>query len=115
MKKYILLTFICLIGLSGISFAQTQKMAFVDLQRVIRDSEAGKSAKSSFEKEFQSKRQIIEQKATALENLRQDFIKNGAVSSESKRKSMAFPSMCMLFFATREDPLRSEALVAGER
>ena len=89
MKKYILLTFICLIGLSGMSFAQTQKIAFVDLQRVIRDSEAGKSAKSSFEKEFQSKRQIIEQKATALENLRQDFIKNGAVSSESKRKSMA--------------------------
>lgn len=89
MKKYILLTAICLIGMSGISYAQSEKIAFVDLQRVIRDSKAGKSAKSSFEQEFQSKRKIIEQKANALENLRQDFIKNGAVSSESKRKSMA--------------------------
>lgn len=89
MRKCMLLSVLILFGFVGISFAQSEKIAYVDLQRVIRDSKAGQSAKASFEKEFQSKRTIIEQKANALENLRQDFIKNGAVASEIKRKSMA--------------------------
>lgn len=89
MKKFILLSAILLFGFTGLSYAQGDKIAYVDLQRVIRDSKAGKSAKTSFERAFQDKRKIIEQKANALENLRQDFIKNGSVSSETKRKSMA--------------------------
>lgn len=91
MKKFILLSAVflfCFVGVS-VSYAQGDKIAYVDLQRVIRDSKAGKTAKTSFEKAFQDKRQIIEQKASALENLRQDFIKNGAVASETKRKTMA--------------------------
>ncbi|MGH7885651.1 MAG: hypothetical protein ACRENO_08160, partial [Thermodesulfobacteriota bacterium] len=65
MRKCMLLSILILLGFAGISFAQSEKIAFVDLQRVIRDSKAGKSAKTSFEKEFQSKRTIIEQKANA--------------------------------------------------
>ncbi len=89
MRKFLLLSAIFLFCFAGLSYAQGDKIAYVDLQRVIRDSKAGKTAKTSFESAFQNKRKIIEQKASALENLRQDFIKNGAVASETKRKSMA--------------------------
>ncbi|NIP30104.1 MAG: hypothetical protein GTO02_08045 [Candidatus Dadabacteria bacterium] len=89
MKKILLILPIIFVGLTSLAYSQTQKIGYIDLQIVIKDSKAGKAAKVSFEKAFQSKRAIIEQKRKALENLRQDFIKNGAVMSETKRKTMA--------------------------
>lgn len=89
MKRILLILPILILGLAANAYSQSQKIGYIDLQVVIMDSKAGKAAKVSFEKEFQSKRTVIEQKRKALENLRQDFIKNGAVMSESKRKTMA--------------------------
>ena len=88
MKKFIL-TLGILLGLSTVSFAQAQKIAYVDLQQVITNSKAGKSAKTSFESEFKTKRDIIEQKTRALETMKQDFIKNSAVMNETTRKQKA--------------------------
>src|SRR3989337_1343944 len=61
---------------SGLAFAQSAgKIGIVDLQRVIRDSQAGKTAKAAFEREFQDKRRIIEQKTEQLSRMKQDFIR----------------------------------------
>ena len=78
-----------LIGLTFVSLAQAQKISYVDLQKVIMNSEAGKSAKSSFQAEFQVKRDIIEQKTRALEQMKQDFIKNSPLMNEATRKQKA--------------------------
>ncbi len=75
---------------SGISYAQTAgKIGIVDLQRVIRESQAGKTAKSAFEKEFQDKRRVIEQKTQQLAQMKQDFISKAPVMEESPRKQKA--------------------------
>lgn len=70
------------------AYAQ-QKVAYIDIKQVIRDSKAGKSANASFQKEVESKRAVIDQKRKALEDMRQDVIQNGAVMSESKRRNLA--------------------------
>ena len=70
------------------AYAQ-QKVAYIDIKQVIRDSKAGKSANASFQKEVEAKRAVIDQKRKALEDMRQDVIQNGAVMSESKRRNLA--------------------------
>lgn len=75
---------------SGIGFAQSAgKIGIVDLQRVIRDSQAGKTAKAAFEREFQDKRRIIEQKTEQLSRMKQDFIAKASVMEENARKQKA--------------------------
>jgi outer membrane protein len=80
-----------ILGASGLSYAQTVagKLGYVDLQRVIRESQAGKTAKTAFEKEFQEKRRIIEQRTTDLNHMKQDFISKAPVMEESGRKQKA--------------------------
>jgi outer membrane protein len=90
--KIVLVTLVSLIlGISGLSYAQsvTGKIGYVDLQRVIRDSQAGKSAKAAFEKEFQDKRRIIEQRTAELNRMKQDFISKAPVMDENARKQKA--------------------------
>ena len=88
MKNFIL-TIGIIVGLTAICSAQSQKLGYIDLQAVVRDSKAGKAAKVSFEKEFKIKRDIIEQKTRALENMKQDFIKNSSVMNETTRGQKA--------------------------
>ena len=60
--KNIILAIGLVVGLTAVCSAQTQKIGYIDLQAVVRDSKAGKAAKVSFENEFKTKRDIIEQK-----------------------------------------------------
>lgn len=78
-----------MIFVSGSAYAQGTKIAFVDLQRVIRDSKAGKAAKASFESEIQRKQQIIESKRAQLERLRNDFVQQGPAMNETTRLQKA--------------------------
>ncbi|HEY7536099.1 MAG TPA: OmpH family outer membrane protein [Thermodesulfobacteriota bacterium] len=79
-----------MIWASGIAYAQsTVKIGIVDLQRVIRESQAGKTAKGAFEKEFQDKRRIIEQKTEQLSRDKQDYISKAPVMEDSARKQRA--------------------------
>lgn len=83
------------VALTPISSAQQKnkekvpKIGYVDLQKVIINSKAGKSAKKAFEVKFTKKRNIIEQKTKALEKMKQEFIKNSTMLNESKRKEKA--------------------------
>lgn len=71
---------------SGLSYAQSaQKIGYIDLQRVILESKAGKTAKGAFEREFNQKAALIEQKKTALEQERETFLKQSAVMDEEAR------------------------------
>lgn len=88
MRKILLLT-AGFFMLSAVSAYAQQKVGYIDIKVVIRDSKAGKDANSSFQKEVETKRAVIEQKRKALEDMRQDFVKNRSVMSESKIKTMA--------------------------
>lgn len=88
MRKILLLT-AGFFMLSAVSAYAQQKVGYIDIKVVIRDSKAGKEANSSFQKEVETKRAVIEQKRKALEDMRQDFVKNRSVMSESKIKTMA--------------------------
>jgi outer membrane protein len=88
--KIILVLMSLILGTSGLVYAQsTAKIGYIDLQRVIRDSQAGKSAKAAFEREFQDKRRIIEQKTAELTRMKQDFIGKAPVMEEGARKQRA--------------------------
>lgn len=78
-----------LLFISGSAYAQGNKLAFIDIQRVIRDSKAGKAAKASFEGEIQRKQQIIESKRAQLERLRSDFVQQGPAMNETTRLQKA--------------------------
>ncbi len=78
-----------LLFVSGSAYAQGNKLAFIDIQRVIRDSKAGKAAKASFESEIQRKQQIIESKRAQLERLRSDFVQQGPAMNETTRLQKA--------------------------
>ncbi len=80
--------FFMLFAFSFSAYAQ-QKIAYIDIKLVIRDSKAGQAANVSFQKEVEVKRAVIDQKRKALEDMRQDVIQNGAVMSESKRRKLA--------------------------
>ena len=90
MRRFLLLAagFFMLFTFSLSAYAQ-QKVAYIDIKLVIRDSKAGKAANASFQKEVEAKRAVINQKRKALEDMRQDVIQNGAVMSESKRRKLA--------------------------
>jgi outer membrane protein len=87
-----ILTFVMLVlGVSGTVYAQQSglKIGYIDLQRVIRESQAGKAAKAAFEKEFKEKRDILEQKRQALERMKQEFLSKAAVMDEKARAEKA--------------------------
>jgi len=79
------------LGVSGIVYAQQSglKIGYIDLQRVIRESQAGKAAKAAFEKEFKEKRDILEQRRQALERMKQEFLSKAAVMDEKARAEKA--------------------------
>lgn len=78
------------LGVSGIAYAQSAvKIGYIDLQRVIRESQAGKTAKVAFENEFQKKKEVIEQKATQLADERQEFVSKAPVMDTDARNAKA--------------------------
>ena len=68
---------------------QGVKVGYVDIQRVIKESKAGKRAKAAFEKEFMNKKSIIDRKQKALDELKKEFFSKAPVMDEEARKKMA--------------------------
>lgn len=84
--RILFFAFLFAVLISGLSYAEsTAKIGYIDLQRVILESKAGKTAKSAFEREFNQKATLIEQKKTALDQERENFLKQSAVMDEEAR------------------------------
>jgi len=78
---------ICMTDANSVQAAD--KIGYIDLQSVIQNSKAGKSAKSSFEAEFNKKRAIIESKAKVLAQQEQDFISQSPLMDDGAKKRRA--------------------------
>lgn len=63
------------------------KIATVDMQKALQTVEAGKKAKSQLEKEFTTKKKMLDDEQTAIKKLTEEFKKQSMVlNDESKAK-----------------------------
>lgn len=83
MKKMILMSALVF----GLSFAHAEfKMAYLDIQKAIQSSNAGKKAKENLQGEADKKNKELEKKKNDIEKMREDFEKKASVMSEDARK-----------------------------
>ncbi len=69
--------------LMAASFAQAQgKIGFVDMQKAIQSTAAGKKAKDELEKDFNKKKKELEKKEADLKKMGEDLEKKKSVLSE---------------------------------
>ena len=87
MKTIVLL--FCMIVLFPVSSyaADAQKVAVVDIQKILNDSEAGKKAKADLETLIKSKQAHIDEQGNAIEKMKIDVEKQASVLSVDARKA----------------------------
>jgi len=74
--------FISLILASGIAYAAESKVGFVDMQKAIQSTAAGKKAKSELEAEFEKRKKELQKKEGDLKKMSEDLEKKKSVLSE---------------------------------
>lgn len=90
MRSILFILVFALFGMVSTMQAQSaDKIGYIDLQSVIKNSKAGKAAKTSFESEFKKKRLIIENKAKILAQEEQDFINQASLMDNDAKKRRA--------------------------
>jgi len=81
------LLFLVLCG-PATSWAQELKLGYVDLQRALNDSEAGKKAKESFKAEVDRMEQSLEKRKNEVEKLKDELEKKGLLLREEERDTL---------------------------
>jgi len=64
------------------------KLGYVDLQRALNDSEAGKSAKEKFKAEVDKAEQSLEKRKSEVEKLKEELEKKGLLLNEEQRDAL---------------------------
>lgn len=83
------------------------KIATVDMQKALQTVEAGKKAKSQLEKEFNTKKKMLDDEQTAIKKLTEEFKKQSMVlNDEAKAKKQAEIQDRMVKF--QEQMMRSQ-------
>jgi outer membrane protein len=85
--KYWLLA-MALALLPSVASAQTLKVGFVDIQRVIADSAAGKRAKERFQAQIKKAEADIQKERLDLDRLKADIEKKGPLLKDEERRNM---------------------------
>ncbi len=82
-----------------------ERIAIVDIQRVLINSKAGKRARESLEKEFKNKQKILDEKSLQYENLENDFAKSLSIMNEEtlSEKSRALEQKKKDLLRAKED------------
>ena len=79
---FLLLFFVCT---SANSFA-ADKIGFINLREIMRDSNAGKKAGEDFKKLYEKKTEAIKTMENELKKMKEDLDKQGAILTPSARK-----------------------------
>lgn len=80
------LLFLGILGLCALpSFAVETKMAVITMQKVMKESAAGKSATSVLEKKFKSLQKELKKKQDAVKTFKEDLEKKASLLSEEAR------------------------------
>src|SRR5262245_36641999 len=68
--------------------AEEIKLGYVDLQRALNDSEAGKTAKEKFKGEVDKAEQSLEKRKNEVEKLKEELEKKGLLLNEEQRDAL---------------------------
>ena len=68
--------------------AEEIKLGYVDLQRALNDSEAGKNAKEKFKGEVDKAEQSLEKRKNEVEKLKDELEKKGLLLNEEQRDAL---------------------------
>ncbi len=104
MKK-ILVSMLIVLFLAPLAMAKELKIGVVDLQKVVRQSEAGKEALAKLQKKFETLRQQLQAKEQELKKFKDDLEKKAPLLSPEARqeKERQYQKMLREFQAQRED------------
>ena len=87
MKKVLLLMMaMVLLGATTARAAETLKIGFIDLQRALLESEAGKKAKQDLDALEKSKKSVIDEKVKSINKVEEELTKQSSVLSADARK-----------------------------
>jgi outer membrane protein len=64
---------------TGLAHAENMKIGYVDLQRVLNDTDEGKRVKNQLKSIFKSKQGLLDKRQTELKKLKEDFDKQRVV------------------------------------
>lgn len=86
MTRYnVLLSLIVLALTSAKVFAAEAKIGFIDMQRAIQETDAGKKAKKDLEEDFNKKKKDLEKKEADIKKMGEDFEKRSMAMNEDAR------------------------------
>jgi outer membrane protein len=86
MKLWQALTMVLLLASGAV--AEDIKLGYVDLQRALNDSEAGKRAKEKFKKEVDRLQVSLQKQKSELEGLKEQLEKKSMVMKEEERRNL---------------------------
>lgn len=70
----------------GTAHAADMKLGYIDMNKALQETSAGKKAKAELEKEFKAKRDELSKKQADLKKMGEDFEKKRAVLSDDVRQ-----------------------------
>jgi outer membrane protein len=86
--KYWLVLLLALLCVPAVGAQDRVKIGFIDIQRAISDSNAGKRAKERFQAQVKKAEAELLKEKTELERLKADFDKKGPLMKEEERRSL---------------------------
>jgi outer membrane protein len=86
--KYWLVLLLTLLCVPAVGAQDRVKIGFIDIQRAISDSNAGKRAKERFQAQVKKAEAELLKEKTELERLKADFDKKGPLMKEEERRNL---------------------------
>ena len=86
--KYWLVLFLTLLYVPAVEAQDRVKIGFIDIQRAISDSNAGKRAKERFQAQVKKAEADLLKEKTELERLKADLDKKGPLMKEEERRNL---------------------------
>src|SRR5712672_3481344 len=87
MRRFVIAFLLASTTLAAAARAQPLKLAYVDVQRAIQETDEGKAARNRLKSEFDQRRSQIDKKSADLEKMQQEYEKQAPVlSDDAKRK-----------------------------
>ncbi len=87
MKQFVVLMLVCLSLVASPVMAQAQKIGYVDLQKALNLSAAGKEAKEAIKAKVQSYDAEVKERQETLKKLKEKLEKEGMLLSEEARNA----------------------------
>ena len=86
--KYWLILFLTFLCVPAVAAQDRVKIGFIDIQRAISDSNAGKRAKERFQAQVKKAEAELLKEKTELERLKADLDKKGPLMKEEERRNL---------------------------